>query len=159
MEWWLVNERIKVLVKTQKSWSAHVLSTSPDTPSGPVAFLEFTSFSSFNFKKRLFVLLFFFKVGSLGLFLISNPKCLGVEPERRCFSSHTRGSYSSRKSGGSQLFNHQERVWFQAHSTLQLFCEQVHLSTWLRGETSSKSQVQVQLPELNLFYTKMTWLS
>lgn len=39
-------ERWKMLVKTRESWSAHVLSTFPGTPSGLVAFLEFTALST-----------------------------------------------------------------------------------------------------------------
>ena len=39
-------ERLKMLVKTGASWSAHALSTFPGTPFGPVAFLGLTARST-----------------------------------------------------------------------------------------------------------------
>lgn len=41
-----VNERLKIFVKTPASWSAQALSTLPDTPSGPAAFLVYTFLST-----------------------------------------------------------------------------------------------------------------
>ena len=40
------SDRLKRTVKTSASWSAHVLSTFPGTPSGPVAFLGLTARST-----------------------------------------------------------------------------------------------------------------
>ena len=41
-----VRERLKILVKTPASWLAQELSTFPDTPSGPAAFLVLTDLST-----------------------------------------------------------------------------------------------------------------
>ena len=41
-----VRERINILVKTPASWLAQALSTFPDTPSGPAAFLVLNDLST-----------------------------------------------------------------------------------------------------------------
>src|SRR4029434_10809655 len=79
-----VRERLKILVKTPASWLAQALSTFPDTPSGPAAFLVSTDLSTHLFLCSCRVRVWLLGVGGVSAIVVG---LLTSKPANKLLSS------------------------------------------------------------------------